>query len=100
MQSKCPYERKIASKPHLRNICSLIIPKSFDWVKNMKQQLIIFQQIKKPWSLLEEKNVAAMQQNSGAHCNGTKDDYKSLSLLGCAKYDEIDIDYSKVLVSK
>ena len=33
-------------------------------------------------------------------CNGTKDNYKSLSLLGCAEYDEIDIDYSKVLVSK
>ena len=55
---------------------------------------------KKTWSLLEEKNVAPMQQNSGAHCNGTKDNYKSLSLLGCAKYDEIDIGYSKVLVSR
>jgi hypothetical protein len=66
----------------------------------MKQQLNIFQQIKKTWSLLEEKNVAPMQQNSGAHCNGTKDNYKSLSLLGCAKYDEIDIGYSKVLVSR
>ena len=49
---------------------------------------------------MEEKNVAPMQQNSGAHCNGTKDNYKSLSLLGCAKYDEIDIGYSKVLVSR
>ena len=100
MQSKCPYERKIASKPHLHNICSLIIPKSFDWVKNMKQQLIIFQQIKNHGRYWKKKNVAAMQQNSGAHCNWTKDNYKSLSLLVCAKYDEIDIDYSKVLVSK
>ena len=44
------------------------------------------------------KNVAAKQKNSGAHCNRAKGKCKSLSLLGCAKYDEIDIDYSKVLV--
>ena len=36
------------------------------------------------------------ERRHGAHCNGTKYNYKSLSLLGCA----IDIGYSKVLVSR